>query len=355
MQHADIFSERGGEVLKLPRDKFDIFNKMMEGVQVIDRDWKYLYLNEIAIKHSKSTAEELIGHTAMEMYPGIEKTEMFNILEKAMYDQIPGKMQNEFCYPDGSIGYFDLFIEPINDGILILSIDVTAQRINEQRIHEANNLLEQQTASLLRSLNEKTVLIKEIHHRVKNNLQIIISLLHLQSTQLNDESHKEVFQSFENKINTIAMIHHMVYAQDTLSTINIRDFTYNFFRYSISKFGNQSIAVRTDINLLNEKVNMDTAISYGLLLNELLSNAIKYGCQQEGSSHVFVELKEGRSKRFILKVGDKGLGIPQDILNNQKEYIGLNLINDLIHQLSGKYKRSSTKNGTVYSISFDEI
>jgi nitrogen-specific signal transduction histidine kinase len=109
-------------------EDFNIFNNLLEGVQIISREWKYIFVNNAVLEHAKKSWEELLGRTMMEVYPGIETTPMFSALEEVMETRVPARMQNEFTYPDGSQGTFELSIQPWPDGILILSMDITASK-----------------------------------------------------------------------------------------------------------------------------------------------------------------------------------------------------------------------------------
>ena len=107
---------------------------LLEGCQVIGFDWRYIYLNNAAARHGHSTRKELLGHTMMEVYPGIETTKMFARLQTCMDKRTSYQMDNEFTYPDGTKGWFDLRIEPVPQGIFILSLDITERKRSEERI-----------------------------------------------------------------------------------------------------------------------------------------------------------------------------------------------------------------------------
>ena len=109
-------------------------DNMMEGCQIIGRDWRYLYINEAAARHGHSTRENLLGKTMMEVYPGIEKTKMFVALQKCMEERIPTHMENEFTFPSGEKGWFELSIQPVPEGIFILSIDITKRKQAEEEL-----------------------------------------------------------------------------------------------------------------------------------------------------------------------------------------------------------------------------
>jgi PAS domain S-box-containing protein len=106
----------------------DVLDNLLEGFQLISYDWEYLYVNDVVAKQGKSTKEKLIGKTMMEMYPGIEDTDMFKTLQFCMEKRIPRQMENEFTYPDGSKAWFQLNIEPVPDGIFILSLDISDRK-----------------------------------------------------------------------------------------------------------------------------------------------------------------------------------------------------------------------------------
>jgi PAS domain S-box-containing protein len=115
--------------------------QMMEGCQIIGYDWRYIYLNETAIKQAQQKPDMLLDHTMMEAYPGIEQTEMFGFMEKCMSQRIPHQMQNKFTYPDGSVGWFDLSILPVPEGIFILSNDITERKLAEENIRKTTERL----------------------------------------------------------------------------------------------------------------------------------------------------------------------------------------------------------------------
>jgi PAS domain S-box-containing protein len=117
---------------------------MLEGCQVVSYDWRYLYLNDAAASHSRHLREELLGHTMMEMYPGIENTEMFAVLRRCMEKRTTHQMENEFTFPDGSKAWFDLSMEPVPEGVLILSWDITERKKLEEQTRQLQQYLKLQ-------------------------------------------------------------------------------------------------------------------------------------------------------------------------------------------------------------------
>lgn len=113
-----------------------ILDAMLEGCQIIDFDWRYVYVNEVVATQGKRKPEELLGKTMMEMYPGIEQTELFKILQKCMADREPRHLENRFDFPDGSVGWFELSIQPAQEGLFILSTDITQRKQMENNLNE---------------------------------------------------------------------------------------------------------------------------------------------------------------------------------------------------------------------------
>ncbi len=112
-------------------------DNMLEGCQIISFDWRYLYVNETAARHGRTTRNQLLGHTLMEIYPGIEDTAMFAVLQHCMAERTPQEMENEFTYPDGAKGWFNLSIQPVPEGIFVLSIDITEHKQAEENLRQS--------------------------------------------------------------------------------------------------------------------------------------------------------------------------------------------------------------------------
>ncbi|MDP2726971.1 MAG: PAS domain-containing protein, partial [Dehalococcoidia bacterium] len=102
---------------------------MLEGCQIIGPDWRYLYVNDTAARHGHTTRKKLLGQTMMNTYPGIEKTRLFSVLQKCLAEGLSRRLENEFIFPDGQKGWFELSVQPVPQGIFILSIDITERKL----------------------------------------------------------------------------------------------------------------------------------------------------------------------------------------------------------------------------------
>jgi PAS domain S-box-containing protein len=117
-------------------------DNLMEGCQIVDRDWRYVYLNPVAAEHGRKSVKELVGRTMLEAYPGIERTEMFRVLRRCMESRKPAAMENEFPAPDGSTGWFQLVVQPVAEGLFILSLDITERKRTETALRETQALFD---------------------------------------------------------------------------------------------------------------------------------------------------------------------------------------------------------------------
>ncbi len=150
-------------------------DSMIEGCQIIDYDWRYVYVNEAVAKQGRKTKEDLLGYTMMQVYPGIDRTEMFSHLRNCMTNRVPHQMDNEFTFPDGSKGWFELHIEPVPEGVLILSLDITKNKEIEEELNKYRYRLEEvvahRTAECSKANEELTREIEE-HQKMEEGLKL---------------------------------------------------------------------------------------------------------------------------------------------------------------------------------------
>ncbi|MCF0073048.1 ATP-binding protein [Dyadobacter sp. CY261] len=219
------------------------------------------------------------------------------------------------------------------------------ETVNE-RTMQLKQSLSEQTALLL----EKDVLMKEIHHRVKNNLQVISGLLELQGKSLSDEAAREALQEGRNRVRSIALIHQNLYQFENLSSINLKRFVNDLARQVQSVFQkekNVSLAIEVpDLHL-----DIDSAVPLGLILNELLSNSFKYAFSNVPEGEIAVTIETASEGRFRLIYSDNGPGLPELFDPGKAKTLGLQLVNDLSRQIGGTV-HYETVNGAMFTIHF---
>ncbi|MCA9978333.1 MAG: GAF domain-containing protein, partial [Anaerolineales bacterium] len=185
------------------------------------------------------------------------------------------------------------------------------------------------------SLAEKEVLLKEIHHRVKNNLQVISSLINLQSDYVSDKRALEIFQESQNRIRSMALIHEKLYRSDNLAQIDMADYLRDLCIYLFRAHSAQERGVALNLHVDHIYLGINTAVPCGLLLNELISNALKHGFPERRQGFVSVNMRRQSAQQVQLQVQDDGVGFPEDIDFRCTASLGLRLVNTLVGQLDG--------------------
>ena len=204
-----------------------------------------------------------------------------------------------------------------------------------------------------RSLNEKELLLREIHHRVKNNMQIISSLLNLQRSYSQDEEAANILQESQGRVKSMALIHEKLYQTSDLARINvaeyIRSLTMNLFHsYTV----NPGIKLSMDVSDLY--FNIDTAVPLGLIINELVSNSLKYAFKDRDEGEIRISILEtSEPGRYLLLIRDDGTGFPDELDFGESHSLGLQLVNTLVNQLDGEIEMV-TNGGTTFNIIIQE-
>jgi len=209
-------------------------------------------------------------------------------------------------------------------GLYTIVIDTTERRIAEEQVAH--------------SLEEKNVLLREIHHRVKNNLQIMASLLHLQSRYVKDAADEALFEASQDRIRSMALIHELIYQREDLSSVDLAEYANSLVRYYAD--GALSVEAKIDTECVSVSTTPDIALPFGLILNELLTNSIKYAFpperQAQAQCQIVVKIKPNSDGQFVLEYSDNGIGLPPEVDPKQTETLGFSLIRILSAQLGAK-------------------
>jgi two-component system, sensor histidine kinase PdtaS len=219
-------------------------------------------------------------------------------------------------------------------------------RYSERKLLESYDQVKDQNTKILLQNEEKTMLVREIHHRVKNNLQIVVSLLRMQSQEVDNPEFRGLFQESINRIMAMSMIHQKLYQNDNLSQIKIGDYLDELIHEIMNlSFSEQS--VRYEIKTEVGKIGLKTLIPIGLLVNELVSNSLKHAFEDRSKARIRIEIQKEGENRLRILYFDNGVWKPQ--VGNSS--FGLILIDTLIEQLEGTKEVLLEENGTTYSIS----
>ena len=202
-----------------------------------------------------------------------------------------------------------------------VGIDITERKLAEAQIQA--------------SLREKEVLLQEIHHRVKNNLQVISSLLDLQSQQIEESAMLEVFRESQNRVKSMALVHEKLYQSKNFAKINFAEYTESLVKYLFKAYALHSGNITLELDIDEVTLNIDTAIPCGLIINELVSNALKYAFPDNQRGTISISLHSGGEQHFTLIVKDDGVGLPMDWDLKSAKSLGLQLVKVLTKQLKG--------------------
>lgn len=206
---------------------------------------------------------------------------------------------------------------------------------------------------LIKAIKEKKVLLKEIHHRVKNNLQLVSSLLKLQAyTSDNKEFHNAISAS-QGRIKSMALVHENLYHTKTLSEINIKEYLNTLLNNKVSEINDYKNNIKFEI--ASPKVNLDIEhmLPIGLIINELVTNSIKYALKETHKCEICIELTNHKENQFCLTYKDNGPGLPEEAKKNNLKGLGLELVDSFVSQLEGTIKAKSNSQGLAYFINFE--
>jgi PAS domain S-box-containing protein len=281
----------------------------------------------------KSKEDFIQNYNANDHYKDISKRqELLDILKQQ------GKLVNEevhFLRKDGS-EFWGLLTIRIADGVAESSlVDVTQLKLVELQLKN--------------SLEEKEILLKEIHHRVKNNLQVVWGLVDLQQRKLVDKKLKDALADSKQRINTMALIHETLYKGDSLERVQMENYTSKLIQDYKVLYANEKISPDIVLNSDDFTVDLDKAVPIGLIINELVSNAYKHAFKNKKNGLINIEqrIKKGT---IHINISDNGAGFN---IGKPKESIGLRLVNRLCQQLGAKLNVESKKNqGTSYHVQF---
>ena len=220
------------------------------------------------------------------------------------------------------------------------------------RLKETNEELKK----TLISKDEKELLLKEIHHRVKNNLQVINSLIRLQSSKIDDPAVIGLFQECEDRVKSMALVHEELYRTDDLSSVKLNEY--------ISKLGNdllQAYVIDKKIgfkhNVGIDFMGIDTLIPLGLIINEMITNSLKHGFKSDKieNPEIYIDIITNENQDCEMSIGDNGIGISDDVNLETPDTLGMDLILTLVSQLDGTITQDTTRSGTHYIVKFKNV
>lgn len=350
-----LINSRTLDSLEESREKFrSVVEQSDDGIVLADDSGRVIEWNQGAERIFGLPGDAVLGRALWDVQfqvaPADRRTPDLHREMEAMLRQMFQTRQvldhrpydTEIERPDGERRIIQSVIFPVEveQGFMIGSVirDVTEQKRVERQIQAA--------------LHEKEILLKEIHHRVKNNLAIVAGLLEFQSMTVEDEQAREAFLESQNRIYTMAHIHEHLYRSDDLAQIDMVDYLFNLMDHLGQSYG--AYGIEMDVQAEDVALPVDVAIPCGLIVNELVSNALQHAFPPDrpdpGQDQVSVELYE-REGELTLKVRDNGVGLPPDFDRRNLTSLGVKLTDMLSKQLGGEATHHS-EGGAIFTVTF---
>lgn len=312
-----------------PLSHFSSINKL--------KDHPYFLEENLSTKEDKSQMEQLVYSNGVKSYICIGLKFQGHLI---------GELN--FAFSD-AIKFDQLTLDTILEISNQIAVAIVQLSLEEKLKHHSEELQD--------SLKEKEVLLKEIHHRVKNNLQIITSLLYLQSLKIEDEETKEIFKDSQNRVKSLALVHEKLYQSKDLARIDFSDYLKNLSNFIFTTYKTNVPNLHIDYDLDEVFLSVEVSVPLGLIINELLSNALKYafrGHQIDISSYprILLRLKKLNGSEYIISISDNGAGLKDNFDIDESESLGLKLVTSLVQQIEGKLE-IHPKNDTEFKITFN--
>lgn len=340
-------TKKAEEELKLSEERHRaIYDQAFIGIARIAKMGRFLLVNQ--------RLSDMIGYSPEELY---RKTFYELVLESEVEsslqswdDLLSGKITNfskeqTYVRNDGRHINANVTVSLVRDAndapnyFVAVFEDITERRENDKKLQD--------------SLREKEVLLKEVHHRVKNNMQVISSILNLQSSYIDDEKALSILRESQDRIKSMSFVHESLYQSDTLSEVNFAEYIRNIATNLYHSYGRPKGGIDLRFDLEPVFINLDTSIPCGLVINELVSNALKYAFEGREKGTIGIHLSRLSEKHLRLRVEDNGVGLPVNFDVETADSLGLQLVTTLATQVSGTLT-VERDNGTRFTLDFKE-
>ncbi|MDP4266882.1 MAG: PAS domain S-box protein [Bacteroidota bacterium] len=372
--------------------KKDIENKFRnlientnEWIWQINEDNHFIYHNPKVQDILGFSPAELMARTPFDILDP-EDSQTKNVLIEILKNKSKmNLLENSMIHKNGNIIFLETNASPMYNlngeyiGYIGASRDITDRRHAEETLKQAYEDLElkvqQRTFDLTQtnetlkfeiqerkkaedhinnSLEEKKVLLKEIYHRVKNNLQVISALLNLQSNYIKDDLSKTIFKECQNRVMSMSMVHEMLYRSSNLSRIDYKEYIRDLISNLTITYNTNPDIIKIYQNIEEISLNIDTSIPLGLIITELVSNCLKYAFPDNRKGEIKIDLIKDPDNYWILSIKDNGIGLPRDLEINKTNSLGLRLVVSLTNQIEGSLDITNN-DGTEFNIKFLEI
>ncbi len=305
-----------------------------DAIFTLDRAFRLTGLNQQAERLWNRTRHDILGRNLWDVFPEAVGGPFFKLYERVMRSGKPGHLEE--WYPHAPHNrWFEVRAYPRTDGLAVYFRDSTGRRQAEEKIK--------------RAFEEKEVLLREVHHRVKNNLQVVCSMLRLQERQLTDDTLLQVLRECRERVMAMAMLHDQLHRARDFSNLNLGEYIRNLAASLFCSYGVNSTAIGLQMEIEDIPVAVDTAIPCGLIVNELVANALRHAFPDGRKGCISLGLHARPGGSVELMVADDGCGFPNSAHTAKGRTLGLWLVDLLASQLGAAVERSHA-NGTRYRL-----
>ncbi len=367
---SDITERKLAEekLVSLEKQLRHTMDNMLEGAQIIGFDWRYLYINDSLARHAKYKKEDLIGYTVMEKFPGIENTEIYKVYKRCFEQRETIHLENEFTFPDGSTGYFELTFQPVPEGIFILSIDITERKLAEKAVLKSRQDLEKRAAELQASNAELERFAYVASHDLQEPLRMVSSFLHLLEKRMGETLDVTSRQYIDFAVDGADRMKNLIqdllqYSRVGTSKESVSDVNCNQVMKGVTTLLTVAIAEqKATLNVRPLPVIRGVQPQIIQLFQNLVSNALKY--HREDVPPVIEVGYTEQDSCYEFYVKDNGIGIDPKFfdkifiifqrLHNKTEYsgtgIGLSICKKIVERHGGSIRVESEpgKGSTFY-------
>ncbi len=338
--------KKADEALRQSEEKYRSLSEASpNAIYIINQDATITYANNYALRILKRSLTDVRGHRLMEVFPGEDADILIQIIIGVFQHGHDVRRDDRITASDGTERWLSSVYTPLKDNagrvtaVLCVSYDITERKTMENQIAT--------------SLREKEYLLKEIHHRVKNNLQVISSLLSMQADKATDKNVIDSLTDSQNRVKSIALVHEKLYQSKSLDQIEYSDYLTKFAMHLFDTYNVSQSQISCKIHAENILVDINQAVPCSLIINELLTNTLKYAFPGGRKGEIVIDfVTDGNN--YILTYHDNGIGIPEGISFERTESLGMKLIYGLTQQLNGSVTLKR-EGGTTFIVTFPRL